>query len=308
MSIDDSIHHIRNTVNKGVYLYNISRHGFAWDMVAAAMDTIEDSQLAIESYSNKRGGETGHRYLEVYGLFQGIFLQQDAVANLAKGLDLNQINIWKDGDAEYVRTIRDKFFGHPSKHDKGNGRGGKITYHGIARMSIGTGVLEGWTYPGFSLERISINEVLKRHAKATEQMLRSIQKDLESKGKAYVSTFTEKLPEADHDYEFQKLSIWALGSRDDGVMAGASVGILSGELQKIKDGIVARYEKAEQVGDVMREIAKAEYCLKIIKKGMDEGKTDTKSNFYFEAHIDSLEKTYAGIVDVCKEINDAFAA
>lgn len=123
-----------------------------------------------------------------------------------------------------------------------------------------------------------------------------------------MATFTEKLPEADHDYEFQKLYMWALGSHDDGIMAGASVRILSEELKKIKDGIVARYEKAEQAGDILREITKAEYCLKIIRKGMDEGKTDTKSNFYYEAHIDALEKTYKGIVGICKEVNQEFTA
>jgi hypothetical protein len=307
MPVDDSIRHIRDTFNKGIYLYNIKRHGLVWDMVAAAMDTIEDTQLAIESYSHKRNGDIGHQYLETYGLFQSIFLQQDALTNLAKGLNLDSVNIWKDEDAKYVRTIRDKYFGHPTEHKKGNKRGGNATYHGIARMSIGTGVLEGWTYPGFSLESINIDEVLKRHTKATKQILQSTQKDLEAKGKAYMATFTKKLPEAEHGYEFQKLYMWALGSRDDGIMAGASVEILSKELQEIKDGIGTRYDKAEQVGDVMREIAKAEYCLKIIKKGMDGGKTDTKSNFYYETHIDALEKTYEGVIDICKEINQQFA-
>lgn len=56
----------------------------------------------------------------------------------------------------------------------------------------------------------------------------------------------------------------------------------------------------------MREIAKAEYCLKILKKGMDGDKTDTKSNFYYEIHIDALEKTFESIIDICKEINQQF--
>lgn len=256
MTLDDSIRHIRDTVNKGIYLYNIRRHGFAWDMITAAMDTIEDTRLAIESYSHKRNGDVGHQYLETYGLFQSIFLQQDATANLAKGLNLDPVNIWKDEDAKYVRTIRDKFFGHPTEHNKGNKRGGNVTYHGIARMSIGTGVLEGWTYPGFSLESINIDEVLGRHAKAIQQILQSIQKELEAKGRAYMATFTKNLPETDHGYEFQKLYMWALGSRDDGVMAGASVEILSTELQEIKDGITARYDKAEQIGDLCVRLPK----------------------------------------------------
>jgi hypothetical protein len=121
-----------------------------------------------------------------------------------------------------------------------------------------------------------------------------------------MSQFTEELPTSDHTYEFEKLYMWALGSKNDAVMAPASAEILGSELATIEHGISARYYRSDQVGDVIREISKARYCLKAISKGLEASKTDSKSNFYFEAHIDSLKQTYDGIVEVCKGINAEF--
>lgn len=275
-------------------------------MVCASMDTIEDTQLAVEAYQERRNGEVGHHYLEVYGLFQGMFLQQDAVVKLAKGLKLSKVDVWADGDSRYVREIRNKYFGHPTEKEDYETK--EITYHGIARMSVGTGSLEGWTYPNFHTESINIGEALRKNQAATEKTLENILVELKAKGKAYMSKFTKDLPTAPHDYEFQKLYMWALGSRDDGIMATASANIISKELDVIKNGIVARYEDAEHVGDVMREITKAEYCLKIIQEGLAGSKTDTKSTFNFEAHIDSLKQTYEGIIGICNEVNAEFDA
>jgi hypothetical protein len=100
--------------------------------------------------------------------------------------------------------------------------------------------------------------------------------------------------------------MWALGSKNDAVMAKTSAEILDKELATIERGITARYHRADQIGDVIREISKGCYCLKVIRKGLEASKADSKSNFYFEAHIDSLKQTYDGIVEVCKDINAEF--
>lgn len=303
MTTNDAIGEIRDTANKGIFLHNIKRHGFIWDMVCAAIDMIEDTQLAIKAYSQIKGADTGTQYLKVYGLFQTLFLQQDSVVNLAEGLKVTPVKIFADDDSKYVREIRTKYFGHPTK----NSSDGKVTYHGITRMSVGNGLLQGWTYPKFSTEDINISQALKKHQGAVEKSLEKILNELRIKEKDYMDKFTEDLPVADHEYEFQKLYGWALGSKNDGVMAKSSANILDEELDKIKQGLQERYEDAGQVGYIIREITKAKYCLKVIKKGLDETKTDTKSSYYFEAHIDSLEQTFEEIIKTCNDINASFS-
>lgn len=303
--INDAIRQIRDTVNRGVFLHNIERHGFQWDMVSASLDVLGDTQLAIEAFQERRGdigGGVGHGYLEAYGLFQAMFLQQDALTNLAEGLNLARVRVRKNPDYSYVRNLRNTYFGHPTKRTSG----GKVTFHGITRISVGTMSLQGWTFPNFRTENIDVSQVLKRHESSTRATLKSIYEETLNKGKAYMSRFTEEVPISDHIYEFEKLYTWALGSKNGAAMAPASVEILDKELVTIERGITARYHRADQVGDVIREISKARYCLRVLRKGLEASKADSKSNFYYEAHIDSLKQTYEGIVEVCKGINADF--
>jgi hypothetical protein len=89
-------------------------------------------------------------------------------------------------------------------------------------------------------------------------------------------------------------------------MAPASAEILAEELTAIERGIAARYQGADQIGDVIREISKARYCLEEIRRGLEASEGDSKASFYFEVHMDSLKQTYEGIVEVCKSINAEF--
>jgi len=112
--INDAIRQIRDTVNTAVLIHNIERHGFQWDMVAASLDILGDTQLAIEAYQERQGkvgSDVGHGYLDAYGLFQAIFMQQDALTNLAEGLKLSRVRVHKNPDSAYVRNLRTKYFG-----------------------------------------------------------------------------------------------------------------------------------------------------------------------------------------------------
>jgi hypothetical protein len=107
--INDAIRQIRDTVNTAVLIHNIERHGFQWDMVAASLDILGDTQLAIEAYKERQGkvdSDVGHGYLDAYGLFQAIFMQQDALTNLAEGLKLSRVRVHKNPDSAYVRNLR----------------------------------------------------------------------------------------------------------------------------------------------------------------------------------------------------------
>ncbi|MGB4844144.1 MAG: hypothetical protein WBP16_06750, partial [Ferruginibacter sp.] len=89
MTVDALCHEIRELANQPIFIQNVNRHGFNWDLAWAAMDMIEDTELAISSFlGNKAGENQGAEYLRVYGLFQAIFMQQDAVRNLAEAFSV----------------------------------------------------------------------------------------------------------------------------------------------------------------------------------------------------------------------------
>jgi hypothetical protein len=101
---------------------------------------IGDAQLAIDAFNRKPVSE-GQRYLEVYGLFQAFFLQQDAIVNLAAALKLSEIKVFEDPGFSVVRPLRNRYFGHPSKHDWAK----LTTYHGLTRVTVTSDEITGWT-------------------------------------------------------------------------------------------------------------------------------------------------------------------
>ena len=56
--------------------------------ICACLDVIEDTEQAICHFCrDKQLGPLGDRYLEIFGVMQAMFAQQDAVTDLAKHLD-----------------------------------------------------------------------------------------------------------------------------------------------------------------------------------------------------------------------------
>jgi hypothetical protein len=154
--VDTELRTLRASLNDGIFINNIQRHGFEWKMACASMDMIGDAQLAIDAFGRKpvsdgqRSDVYEQRYLEVYGLFQAIFLQQDAIRDLAAALKLSKINPFKDPDFSIVRDWRNRYFGHPSKHDPSKHEREKTTtYHGLTRVTVNqkrrrTGMMRRW--------------------------------------------------------------------------------------------------------------------------------------------------------------------
>jgi len=89
-----------------------------WYQFCSSLDVIEDTNEAIEYYSNFDWPKlVGGQYLSVYGLLQCIFVQQDAVINLAESLGCKDIT---KKDFTHERKTRNVAVGHPTKfNDKG---------------------------------------------------------------------------------------------------------------------------------------------------------------------------------------------
>ena len=99
-----------------------------WLILISSLDVVEDTNLAIESYSKHFGTkmEFASGYLEVYGVLQALFVQQAAVKNIYKSFGITFEN------SEVLNEIglaRNKAIGHPM--DQRN----KFSYY-ITRVSM----------------------------------------------------------------------------------------------------------------------------------------------------------------------------
>jgi hypothetical protein len=86
-----------------------------WNIACVAMDTIEDTLLAIQDYEvSEENNSFGSRYLQLYGLLQAVFLQQDAIKYLLNVLGGNfdrekdSLVAWNE-----LRDLRNLTVGHP---------------------------------------------------------------------------------------------------------------------------------------------------------------------------------------------------
>ena len=58
-----------------------------WKMLCVSMDTLEDTCEALLHFESEGiGDNTGEKYLNLYGILQAVFLQQDAIKYLCESL------------------------------------------------------------------------------------------------------------------------------------------------------------------------------------------------------------------------------
>lgn len=116
---------------------------FDWFQLWTALDIVDDVELAIRAYlETDFPDESGEQYLRIYGIFQALFVQQDAIDHLIKvirpAMALRIADVLKD-----VREFRNSSIGHPTSLKR---KGGETVYL-INRSSMGK---DGFSLVGFS--------------------------------------------------------------------------------------------------------------------------------------------------------------
>jgi hypothetical protein len=130
-SITELMVSIRECVNDTIVKNHLIQNTGKWHQICSCMDSIEDTELAVESYiKNYEPKDEGEKYLLLYGLLQTMIVQQDAAKHLSNsfGLDFSF-----SPEIRLIRDIRNESIGHPTK--KGI-RKEPISYHFISKISI----------------------------------------------------------------------------------------------------------------------------------------------------------------------------
>jgi len=201
---------IREVINNPRKQHTLLKNRNLWNQLCSCLDVIEDSQEAIDAYSSiKVLKGKGGIYLAVYGLLQAIYVQQDAIKNLGESLKI-PISLKDYPALEYIRKIRNRSIGHPTKKDKPKSE--PKSYHFISRTTL--------CHKGFQLHSyhddgksefkdISIVELIADQKKYISDILTSIVHKLEQEEVAHKEKFrAEKLASTfpdSLDYYFQKL-------------------------------------------------------------------------------------------------------
>ena len=115
--LDKRIKEIRDLINSPRKQNELMKNNTLWLMLCSCMDTIRDTEGALESYliEDIDNSQRGKNYLNTYGALQAIFVQQGAVENLHEALDILYV---EDSSLEQIREIRNDAAGHPT--NRGN--------------------------------------------------------------------------------------------------------------------------------------------------------------------------------------------
>ncbi len=86
-----------------------------WFIITSSIDALGDTVLSIKSYETYQKIEgtvdLGKKYLLIYGLFQSMYVQQDAMNNIADCLKVPRLDKKK---LKCIREIRNDVVGHPT--------------------------------------------------------------------------------------------------------------------------------------------------------------------------------------------------
>ncbi|HTH93285.1 MAG TPA: hypothetical protein VL576_02295 [Candidatus Paceibacterota bacterium] len=270
-----------------------------WSQFFTALDTIEDTCLAITAFC--KDSEIlleKNPYLVVYGILQTLFVQQDAVDFLKislfgkdKGInwkDKKHLPLWE------IRQIRNETIGHPVKTKKKGSdskyENDEVTSCTIDRSSISR---EGFSYILWMSSKthhrsVNFNEVIKLQDFYLSEELKIIMKEIEKEESVHKVKFKgEKLLDILNKPSLYKINL-IYGLRWEDHLAWPSFDHYYERYKRIRNGIENRYGK---FGETLRIPGTEEIVKKLdyIFSKIDGFKKIQFDNYEFEVYVDALD-------------------
>lgn len=275
-----------------------------WNKLWTSLDIIDDAQMAIDHYQKLPDFSAGTGgYLFIFGLLQGLNLQQDAANSLHNSLLKTTIDFSENYPELYkIREYRNNSIGHPT-----NRRNDK-SFHLINQSSIAKSGFElASFYPktgdNSKFEPIDISNCIKEQSKALKEILTDIMEKLENDFNIHKERFSGTplstyIPKT-IDYHLQKLyeqepSIVALNSK-----------IIEDVYVKVKDGIIERYTSINAQPGVNYTFERIDYIIKRLKE--DVALNRNSDYIQFEIFVNSLESHLNELFEMVREIDREFS-
>lgn len=306
---------IRNLFNastiKKTKVYS-RKHDGDWNQFCAALDTIEDTCLAIENFQKYPNDLfIKNPYLATYGILQAFFIQQDAVNYLKTSLFGNNKKIdWgnkKYSELAKIRQVRNETIGHPVKTER-KGRKSKYANDEITSCTIDRSSLskDGFRYMLWMNSRtesktIKFSEIIGLQDKYLGAELQSVMKEIQKEEKQHKAKFKgEKLAELLNRPSLYQINL-IYGVQWNDHLAWPSFDHYYELYKKIKEGIENRYGK---FGETLRipgteeVIKKLNFVFAKIETFKNIGRFE---NYELEVYIDALD---VGINELKKHLSE----
>lgn len=301
----NNIQKIRDYINKSRKQSILVRNKYSWNQLCSSLDIVEDTELAIEEYLNVKEVKTdGLKYLFVFGIMQVLFVQQDAIINMAESLGLE---FQLDTDLKNIREIRNDSIGHPTKR----GKGLKTKYNFLFRAYISHKNLSLMTVSPSEVEdtkfyHYQIDKLILSQSRSVNKLLLELITMLANEEKSHKEQFkSEKLsnifPQTLH-YHFQKLTESSLASMDK-QFCKMNFDIISKTLEEFKSGLNRRDSLDAYIGVniVLDELV---YPMEKLEKHFSNEIDLDKEEVYIYKFF--VQKQFDELLDMATEIDKEY--
>lgn len=314
MSVHACTQQIRDFITHSRRQAVLLRNRPTWLQLTTALDVIEDTELAVEAYRAGDSCSVGDLYLQIFGVLQAVFLQQDAVAHLAEAL-----GVTLDFDAhprlKDIRDIRNDVAGHPTSR-----RGGQ-SFHALVRIEMrrnAVNVASSYKNAPMEIRAINLLELLDDQRDLTREFLDDILTELQRRDTEYramhrdrklAAVFPENL-----DYYLGKISE-VTGFANDrqalsgtyGTTAAAGLDVVRARIENL-DAELKRRDLTRGTYDVVDyDLRWIELCVERLGEYLDAkpGAIDAETAYvycsFLKTQLDDLK-------NVLREIDDDFAS
>ncbi len=307
MKIEDWATKIRDLFNSSVTLRTglyLQKNDGAWDQFCAALDTIEDTCLAIENF--QKTSETSFRnnpYLTTYGLLQVLVVQQDAVNFLKTSLlGVKKRILWADpeySDLWTIRQVRNETVGHPIKTEQcGRGKSqytnDEVTSCTINRSSLSKDGFRYilWRHSGTVAKTVVFSETLAKQERILGEVLKSVLEEMQQLERQHKERFKgQSLGTAFQSSDYQLSLVRRISSGHP--MGWSSLDSLYKEYEQVKVALEERFGKLNQTLNVpgTKELLKElDYVFSKIESFKMSGYDDIELVVYVDALIARIDE------------------
>lgn len=171
-SCEELVDRIRKLVSEEGLSKELHQDEVPGDQLCAALDVIEDSFRAIDSYLDGGNVSLGLLYLETYGVLQAFFVCREGVRILARiagdGLQIEPGDAWKE-----LLRVRNLAAGHPTSAKKISGHIGETLVGFITQSSLRRGSFDlYWVTNGApTTDHVDLTDLLRQHREETRDHL-----------------------------------------------------------------------------------------------------------------------------------------
>jgi hypothetical protein len=313
MTIYEYSSRVRDLINAPRKQAALVKERNRWLQLCSSLDVIGDTELAFEAHITETLRENwGVSYLIVYGVVQALFLQQDALFNLADALAIPE-TLDKYPRLREIRELRNASIGHPTR------QGGTTApkFHFITRVTLnkdGFQLVSDLPDGSTKFTPISIPSLIADQQRDAATILTNIIAALEEEEEMHREQFRGRklealLPER-HWYYFQKVFEGTHTPAPEVAAAGkAGLHMILDRMEAFRAALVERgLEDVWHIKDSLEEIA---YPLRRLDQYFDDVLATRDLNLQpRDAYIYAFfaEQKIERLRDTAKEVDEMYAS